>query len=121
MDTQTRTFRVIGRRTPKVDALDKVTGRAQFGADVILPRMLVGKVLRSPHAHARIKHIDTGKAAALPGVKAVITGNDLPQITLGASGPGGVATARILRQPRDSRPRQGAVSWTCRGGCGSDL
>ena len=94
MDTQTQTFRVIGRRTPKVDALDKVTGRAQFGADVALPRMLVGKVLRSPHAHARIKRIDTSKAAALPGVKAVITGNDLPQITLGASGPGGVATAR---------------------------
>ena len=94
MDTQTRTFRVIGRRTPKVDALDKVTGRAQFGADVTLPRMLVGKVLRSPYAHARIKRIDTSKAAALPGVKAVITGNDLPQITLGASGPGGVATAR---------------------------
>ena len=72
-----QTFRVIGHRTPKVDALDKVTGRAQFGADVTLPRMLVGKVLRSPHAHARIKRIDTSKAAALPGVKAVITGKDL--------------------------------------------
>src|SRR5437763_6259690 len=91
---RTRTFRVIGRRTPKVDALDKVTGRAQFGADVALPRMLVGKVLRSPHAHARLKRIDTSKAVALPGVKAVITGNDLPQIRLGASGPGGVATTR---------------------------
>jgi CO/xanthine dehydrogenase Mo-binding subunit len=79
---------------PKVDALDKVTGRAQFGADVTLPRLLVGKVLRSPYAHARIKRIDTSKAAALAGVKAVITGNDLPQITLGATGPGGVATAR---------------------------
>ena len=45
---RTQTFRVIGRRTPKVDALDKVTGRTQFGADVTLPRMLVGKVLRSP-------------------------------------------------------------------------
>src|SRR5215471_6330284 len=89
-----QTFRVIGRRTPKVDALDKVTGRAQFGADVTLPRMLVGKVLRSPHAHARITRIDTSKAAALPGVKAVITGNDLPEIRLGASSPGGVATAR---------------------------
>ena len=88
MDTPTQTFRVIGRRAPKLDALDKVTGRAQFGADVTLPRMLVGKVLRSPHAHARIKCIDTSKAIILPGVKAVITGNDLPQITLGASGPG---------------------------------
>src|SRR5262249_52759890 len=89
-----RTFRVIGRRTPKVDALDKVTGRAQFGADVALPRMLVGKVLRSPYAHARITRIDTSKAAALPGIKAIIVGKDLPQITLGTSGPGGVATAR---------------------------
>jgi CO/xanthine dehydrogenase Mo-binding subunit len=94
VDTPTRTFRVIGRRTPKVDALDKVTGRAQFGADVALPRMLVGTVLRSPYAHARIKRIETSQAAALPGVKAVITGHDLPQITPDASGPGGVATAR---------------------------
>jgi xanthine dehydrogenase molybdenum-binding subunit len=91
---RSQTFRVIGRRTPKVDALDKVTGRAQFGADVTLPRMLVGKVLRSPYAHARIKRIDTSKAAALPGVKVIITGNDLPKLTLGAAGPGGVATAR---------------------------
>src|SRR5262245_7934810 len=96
MDTShsSRSFRIIGRRTPKVDALDKVTGRAQFGADVALPRTLVGKVLRSPHAHARITRIDTSKAAALSGVKAVITGHDLPKITLGVSGPGGVATAR---------------------------
>ena len=101
METRTRPFRVIGRRTPKVDALDKVTGRAQFGADVALPRMLVGKVLRSPCAHARIKHIDTSKAAALPGVKAVITGNDLPRITLGAPGPGGVATAREYNVSRE--------------------
>jgi CO/xanthine dehydrogenase Mo-binding subunit len=97
----TQTFRVIGRRTPKVDALDKVTGRAQFGADVALPRMLVGQVLRSPYAHARIRRIDTSKAAALPGVKAVITGNDLPQIRLGASGPGGVATAREYYASRE--------------------
>ena len=96
MDTAHRpqTFRIIGRRTPKVDALDKVTGRAQFGADVTLPRMLVGKVLRSPYAHARIKRIDTSKAAALPGVRAVIMGNNLPRVTLGVAGPGGVATAR---------------------------
>lgn len=90
----THTFRVIGRRTPKVDALDKVTGRAQFGADVTLPRMLVGKVLRSPHAHARITRIDVSKAAALPGVKAVITGQDLPRITPGVPHRAGSATAR---------------------------
>src|SRR5262245_58531333 len=89
-----RTFRVVGRRTPKVDALDKVTGRAQFGADVVLPRLLVGKVLRSPYAHARITRIDTSKAATLPGVQAVITGYDLPRILPGATGGAGAASAR---------------------------
>ena len=83
MNTTAQTFRVIGRRVPKVDAIDKVTGRAQYGADILLPRKLVGKVLRSPHAHARIARIDTSQAKALAGVMAVITGNDLPPITLG--------------------------------------
>jgi xanthine dehydrogenase molybdenum-binding subunit len=87
-------FRVIGRRTPKVDAIDKVTGRAQFGADVSLPRTLVGKVLRSPYAHARIRRIDTSQAAALPGVMAVITGKDLPVIRPGVPGASGSASAR---------------------------
>src|SRR5215510_1882963 len=91
---RTRTFHVIGRRTPKVDALDKVTGRAQFGADVTLPRLLVGKVLRSPYAHARIKRIDTSQAAMLPGVQAVITGNDLPRVIPRSAGGAGAATAR---------------------------
>ena len=86
MEPRLQPFRVIGRRTPKVDAVEKVTGQAQFGADVPLPRLLVGKVLRSPHAHARIRHIDTSRAAALPGVHAVITGTDLPTITPGATG-----------------------------------
>ena len=77
MDTSAQPFRVIGRRTPKVDAVDKVTGRAQFGADVPLSRLLVGKIVRSPHAHARIRHIDTAMAAALPGVHAVLCAGDL--------------------------------------------
>jgi xanthine dehydrogenase molybdenum-binding subunit len=81
VDTPSQPFRVIGRRTPKVDAIDKVTGRAQFGADVALPRLLIGKVLRGPYAHARIRRIDTSKAAALPGVLAIITGKDLPTLT----------------------------------------
>ena len=80
VDTPAQPFRVIGRRTPKVDAIDKVTGRAQFGADISLPRLLAGKVLRSPYAHARIIRIDTTQAAALPGVRAVLTGNDLPSV-----------------------------------------
>jgi xanthine dehydrogenase molybdenum-binding subunit len=92
VDTSAQPFRVIGRRTPKVDAVDKVTGRAQFGADVPLPRLLVGKILRSPHPHARIRHIDTAAAAALPGVHAVITGRDLPTVTPGATGGHGGVT-----------------------------
>jgi xanthine dehydrogenase molybdenum-binding subunit len=89
VNTRSQPFRIIGRKTPKVDAIDKVTGRAQFGADVPLPRLLVGKVLRSPYAHARITRIDTHKAAALPGVHAVITDNDLPTVTPGTQmGPG---------------------------------
>jgi xanthine dehydrogenase molybdenum-binding subunit len=64
---------VVGQRVPRVDALDKVTGRARYTSDMKLPGMLYGAFLRSPHAHARIKHIDTSKAEALPGVKAVIT------------------------------------------------
>jgi CO/xanthine dehydrogenase Mo-binding subunit len=74
-------YRVVGTRPLRPDGMDKVTGRAQFGADVHLPNMLIGKVLRSPHAHARIRSIDTSKAQALKGVKAVITCadiNDLP-------------------------------------------
>ncbi len=92
MDTPLQPFRIIGRRTAKVDAVDKVTGRAQFGADVPLPRFLVGMILRSPHAHARIRCIDTSKAAALPGVLAIITGNDLPTMTPGIPGASGRAT-----------------------------
>lgn len=92
MDSRSQPFRILGRKTPKVDAIDKVTGRAQFGADVPLPRLLIGKVLRSPHAHARIRRIDTLKAAALPGVHAVITGDDLPTVTPGAQLAAGTAT-----------------------------
>jgi xanthine dehydrogenase molybdenum-binding subunit len=71
------TFRVIGTRPGRADAADKVTGRAVFGADVRLPGMIVGLVLRSPHAHARIVSIDTSDAERLPGVLAVITARDL--------------------------------------------
>ncbi len=92
MKTRSQPFRIIGRKTPKVDAIDKVTGRAQFGADVPLPRLLVGKVLRSAYAHARIRRIDTSIAAALPGVHAIITGNDLPTVTPGTPGRSGSAT-----------------------------
>jgi CO/xanthine dehydrogenase Mo-binding subunit len=66
----------VGTRTVRPDGVDKVTGRARFGADFNLPSQLVGRVLRSPHPHARILSIDTSKAEALPGVKAVVTRDD---------------------------------------------
>ena len=71
-------FKVVGTRPIRHDGLDKVTGRAKYGADVQLPGLLHGKVLRSPHAHARILSIDTSKAESLPGVRAVVTAQDLP-------------------------------------------
>jgi 4-hydroxybenzoyl-CoA reductase alpha subunit len=72
-------YRVIGKPLPKVDAYGKVTGRALYADDIMLPRMLYGRLLRSPHPHARILSIDARDALALPGVLAVITGEDLPR------------------------------------------
>ena len=74
----TREYKVIGTRVIRPDGVDKVTGRAAFGADLSLPGMLQGVVLRSPHAHARIKAIDTSKAQTMEGVYAVVTGADFP-------------------------------------------
>jgi len=76
-------FKVIGSRVPRPDGVDKVTGRARYGADAYAPGQLTGLVLRSPHAHTRIKKIDISKAEKLPGVKAVITAADLPDLTEG--------------------------------------
>src|SRR6185503_10678385 len=73
-------YRVIGTSPLRHDGTDKVTGRAQYGADIRLPGMLYGVVLRSPHAHARILSIDTSKAEAYPGVRAVVTANDMPDV-----------------------------------------
>src|SRR5881628_1105643 len=71
-------FRVVGNALRKVDATAKVTGVTKFADDLFLPRMLYAKLLRSPHPHARITAIDTSRALTLPGVKAVLTGHDLP-------------------------------------------
>ena len=71
-------FKVVGTRPVRHDGTDKVTGRAIYGADIQLPGLLHGKILRSPHAHARIKSIDTERASAHPGVLAVMTHADLP-------------------------------------------
>jgi CO/xanthine dehydrogenase Mo-binding subunit len=73
-------LKVVGTRPIRPDGVDKVTGRAMFGADMVLPGMLWGKVLRSPHAHARIVSIDASKALKLPGVRAVVTADDFPNI-----------------------------------------
>src|ERR1035437_496694 len=70
-------FRVIGKPQPKLDGFEKVTGRAKYASDFSLPGMLCVKVLRSPHPHARVVNIDTSKALALPGVKAVLTHKDI--------------------------------------------
>ncbi|MCH7620856.1 MAG: xanthine dehydrogenase family protein molybdopterin-binding subunit [Chloroflexi bacterium] len=75
----TQEYNVVGKRPIRPDGADKVTGKAMYGADINLPGMLHGRVLRSPHAHARIKSLNTSRAAAYPGVKAVITGADLVQ------------------------------------------
>jgi CO/xanthine dehydrogenase Mo-binding subunit len=75
----------IGQRTIRPDGVDKVTGRAAFAADTNMPGMIWGKVLRSPHPHARIRSIDTSKAEALPGVKAVVTAKDIVDYPLDKS------------------------------------
>ena len=72
-------FRVVGTRPVRHDGVDKVTGRALYGADFSMAGLLHGAVLRSPHAHARIVSIDASRAEALPGVKAVLTARDLPE------------------------------------------
>jgi len=75
----------IGKSVTRIDALEKVTGRAKYTADMKFPNMLVGKLLLSPHAHARIINIDTSEAEKLPGVKAVITHRDVPDKKYGLS------------------------------------
>ncbi|MYA76572.1 MAG: xanthine dehydrogenase family protein molybdopterin-binding subunit, partial [Gemmatimonadetes bacterium] len=72
--------KVIGTRPIRHDGVDKVTGRAIYGADIQLTGLLHGAIKRSPHPHARIKNIDTSRAEAHPGVRAVVTAHDLPQI-----------------------------------------
>ena len=72
-------FKLVGSRVLRPDGLDKVTGRARYGADFAMPGMLYGAVVRSPHAHARIVRIDASKALALDGVKSVVTRADFPE------------------------------------------
>ena len=74
-------YRVIGTTPIRHDGYEKVTGKAKYGADIDLPGMLYGKILRSPHAHAKIVSINTKKAESIPGVKAIATANDFPLLS----------------------------------------
>jgi xanthine dehydrogenase molybdenum-binding subunit len=77
--TPEQEYSVIGMRPIRPEGTDKVIGRALYGIDAQLPRMPHARVLRSPHAHARINAIDASRALALPGVKVVVTSAELPQ------------------------------------------
>ena len=102
----TKEYRVVGRRPVRHDGADKVTGKARYGADMVLPRMLYGRILRSPHAHARIESLDTSRAEAAPGVKAVVTARDFP---------GAGWAARLLPAAQPDGPRQGVLQGSRRG------
>ena len=124
----TKTYKVIGTRPVRHDGVPKVTGEAQYGSDVRLPGMLYGKVLRSPHAHAVIRSVDTSRAEAHPDVRAVATAADLGaevgsigrEVVLGATQTDNVlASSKVLykghavaasrrRQPSRSRGGPGA-------------
>src|SRR5215813_5656139 len=80
-----RTTRVVGKPLPRFDAPGKVSGTAVYAADFALPGMLHGKIARSPSPHARIVRIDVERARALPGVRAVITAADVPDVRFGAA------------------------------------
>ncbi|MFQ5946599.1 MAG: xanthine dehydrogenase family protein molybdopterin-binding subunit, partial [Anaerolineae bacterium] len=81
---QEKQYSVIGKSIPKKDGWIKVTGEARFADDLYFPGMLHGKLLRSPHSHARLLHIDTRRAEKLTGVRAVVTGKDFPGILYGS-------------------------------------
>ena len=88
---ETKGFKWVGTRPIRPDGVPKVTGTALYGSDMTMPGMLTGRILRSPHAHARIRSIDTSKAATLPGVKAIVTSKDLPEQKFEYVGPERVA------------------------------
>jgi carbon-monoxide dehydrogenase large subunit len=76
-------FSVVGKSVPRVDAWEKVTGKARYSADLRLPGMLYAKILRSPYPHARILRVDTTKGKEMPGVRAFVTGKDVPEERVG--------------------------------------
>ena len=88
---ETKGYKWVGTRPIRPDGVPKVTGTAMYCSDMAMPGMLTGRILRSPHAHARIRSIDTSKAASLPGVKAVVTAADIPDQKFEYVGPERVA------------------------------
>jgi xanthine dehydrogenase molybdenum-binding subunit len=94
-------FSVIGQRVPKLDAMDKATGRAQYGHDIKLPGTLVGKILYADVPHARILNVDTSRAERVRGVKAVITGKHNPAHKFGYGGDNTPLKADKVRCRRD--------------------
>lgn len=94
-------FSFVGKRVSKLDAPGKVTGQVVYGHDMKLPRMLYGKILRSEYAHARLVSIDTSKAKALPGVKVVITAEDIPEAKIGWARDNPVLKSGKVRSIRD--------------------
>ena len=111
----------VGARYEKVDAWERVTGRAEYAADVRVPGALHAKVLRSPHAHAAIISIDASEAEKLPGVKAVITSKDFPPIDELKDSFGGelMVNAQGL-EANGPRRGQGAIRRARRGGGGGN-
>ncbi|MBW1801047.1 MAG: molybdopterin-dependent oxidoreductase [Deltaproteobacteria bacterium] len=114
-------FSIVGKRIPQPDAVQKVTGTARFSADVKLPGMLYARILRSKYAHAKVKSIDTSRAEALPGVKAVITAADVPDKPFFTYAPrvGTISTPILDRHILEKRARHmgdciGAVAATDR-------
>src|SRR5438477_4827612 len=75
-------LKILGTRSPNLDAVERVTGRAKYVGDIDIPGMLIARVLRSPHTHARIVNIDTSRAEALAGVRAVVTHKDAPKVAV---------------------------------------
>src|ERR1700757_95768 len=78
-----QTFSSIGKPAPKIEGVEKVSGKALYTADHLLPGTIWGKALRSPYPHARIVRVDTSRAKALPGVMLVLTAADIPNILTG--------------------------------------
>src|SRR6184192_3641432 len=81
MIQEQRKFSIVGKSVHRVDGVDKVTGKAKYTGDLVIPEVAEGKFLRSPYAHARIRSIDTREAEAMPGVVAVVTSKDFTDIS----------------------------------------